>query len=218
MKNMKKLLYLAIITSAALGGCSKGSSNHPHAPTSIATVSINGTLYNTVIIGSQTWTAVNYNGTGGANYNNGANNITYGKLYTWAEAKAILLPAGWRLPLRTDFDNLMIAIGETPINGGNYMVSGNEPLQIMSTKNWSSTNGTNQLGFAAEPAGLFNQVTSNNQQFTGLGTTALFISATSYYPNGSAPFTFVVGPVTAQLTNLVVLPTDRASVRFVKDN
>jgi len=68
---MKKLLILTLVASATLFSCSKSSNTKP---TTANTVTINGTAYNTVTIGTQTWTAVNYNGAGGVNYNNSTTN------------------------------------------------------------------------------------------------------------------------------------------------
>ena len=214
---MKNNILIGLIFAGMLFACSK-SSNKPQQSSNTTTVTINGTAYNTVIIGTQTWTSVNYNGPGGVNYNNGANNATYGKLYTWAEAQAISLPAGWRLPTANDFNNLMIAIGAQNLGNGNYLPSGTEPLQLMSNSGWSTTNGTNTLGFSAEPAGFYDQVSSNNQQFNSEGNGALFLSATPYMSHGPSPLSFAVGAGNAALTDLVLLQTDAASVRFVKDN
>lgn len=215
---MKKLMYIALAAAAALTSCTKNN-NDRHSPRVkvSAPVTINSTVYPTTVIGTQTWTALNYNGPGGEDYTNGTNDTTYGKLYTWDEAKAIALPAGWRLPTQADFINIMSAIGEVEVNG-NYVPSGYEPATLMSPSNWTNANGSNTTNFKAEPAGFYNQVSANNQQFNGKGTTALFISATPYLNNGTYPFTFVVGPYRAGFLNLLVLPTDRASVRFVKDN
>lgn len=214
---MMRVNILSIsIVAALFFSCSKGS-NKPQQSQG-ATITINGTAYPTVVIGTQTWTSLNYNGPGGVNYDNGANNPAYGKLYTWTEAQAISLPTGWRLPTESDFNNLMIAIGAQNLGNGSYLSSGTEPLQLMSKTGWSTTNGTNTLGFNAEPAGYYNQVTSGNQQFSNEGSAALFLSATPLMPHTLAPFSFIIGSGNAQLTDLVILSTDAASVRFVKDN
>jgi uncharacterized protein (TIGR02145 family) len=65
-----------------------------------------------------------YNGPGGVNYNNDAtNNAADGKLYTVAEAKAISLPAGWRLPAGNDFASLLNVIGEHSPRVGEVFVN-----------------------------------------------------------------------------------------------
>ncbi|HEY8929091.1 MAG TPA: FISUMP domain-containing protein [Mucilaginibacter sp.] len=99
------MCFFAIITFVS---CSKKSDTRPNDNS----VTINGTNYSVVAIGGQTWTSVNYNGEGGINYNNGSiNNAADGKLYTIAEAQAIKLPKGWRLPTRDDFNKLLVSIG-----------------------------------------------------------------------------------------------------------
>jgi len=214
---MKNNILISIIFAGLLFSCSK-SSNKPQQSSNNTSVTISGAAYTTVIIGTQTWTSVNYNGPGGVNYNNGANNATYGKLYTWTEAKAISLPAGWRLPTESDFNNLMIAIGAQNLGNGSYLSSGTEPLQLMSKSGWTTTNGTNALGFNAKPAGYYDQVSAENQQFNNEGNGALFLSSTPYMTNGTSPLSFIVGAGNAALTDLVLLQTDAASIRFVKDN
>jgi uncharacterized protein (TIGR02145 family) len=213
---MKNKIVIILALTGIFFSCSK-SSNKPQT-SNTNSVTINGADYATVVIGTQTWTAVNYNGTGGVNYNNGANNAVYGKLYTLAEAKAISLPAGWRLPTETDFNNLIIAAGATDPGSGAYPLSGNDVPKLMSKSGWTITNGTDSLGFNAQPAGFYNQVTLSNQQFNSQGSAALFLSATTYFTNSVFNFSFEVSAGNAGLTDLVLLETDAASIRFVKDN
>ncbi len=208
---MKKFLFLAFLVTLLFNACSKKNNNQPKQPAN--TVTINGTIYSTVVIGSQTWTSVNYNGPGGENYNNGANNPTYGKLYTYPEADAIVLPTGWRVPTETDFNNLLAATGATNL-GGSYLASGNQSYKLMSKTDWTIVNGTDSLGFNAEPGGYFR----NGDQFYGLGTLAIFLSTTPYFVNGTFPFILAIQPDASQVTSGIALTTDRGSVRFVKDN
>ncbi len=174
------------------------------------TISINGSIYSTVVIGSQTWTAVNYNGFGGENYNNGANNVTYGKLYTEAEAQAIALPIGWRLPTQADFGNLFVAIGANKLDDGSFTFPIDCALKLMSTSDWIGQNGTDDLKFGAEPAGCF-----SGGAFKGQGNETMFLSSTVI----STPMVMIVS-LNLITTATIILPnaTDRASVRFVKDN
>ncbi len=212
---MKKLLFLVLLAASLFTACSKQNNNQPKQPAN--TVTINGTIYSTVVIGSQTWTSVNYNGAGGENYNNGANNPVYGKLYTLAEAQSIVLPSGWRLPTLNDFNNLLAAIGDPNTNGA-YLPGGGDLLALMSKTNWTTTNGNDSLGYNAEPAGLYSQVKANDQEFYGLGNIAVYISGTPIYANSLGNYCFIAGSGNAQITDLVLLATDRGSVRFVKDN
>jgi uncharacterized protein (TIGR02145 family) len=214
---MKRILYAALTFITFFTACSKKNDANPDSNTSSNTVTISGTKYSTVVIGDQTWTSVNYNGPGGVDYNSSPNNSTYGKLYTFAEAKGIALPAGWRLPTKDDFNNFPPLVGGVLLNGGVYLVTGNGPLKLMSKTGWTSMNGTNDLGFNAFPAGFYNE--DKPEQFSELGVSAVFISSTLSVEGGTNPDAFVIGPTVAQLTDGIFLyPEDRASVRFVKDN
>jgi uncharacterized protein (TIGR02145 family) len=214
---MKRIFYLAIIVCVLFSACSKGTQYGTPTPAP-KYVTIGGTNYKIVQINGQTWTAINYNGSGGENYGNGANDTTMGKLYTAAEVQAIILPAGWRLPTEADFNNLNAAIGGSLQSDGTYLVSGNESLGLTSTTRWSTSNGSNSLGFNAYPAGVYNQVAVNNQQFNGQGTEAVFLSSTPYASGAAYPACYVITATTAAFSNPVILPTDRASVRFVMGN
>lgn len=174
------------------------------------TISINGSSYGTVVIGSQTWTAINYNGPGGENYNNGANNVNYGKLYTEAEAQAIALPVGWRLPTQADFGNLFVAIGANKLGNGGFTFPVGCALKLMSTTDWVGQNGTDDLKFAAEPTGCL-----SSGSFVGQGNETMFLSSTIF----NTPMVMIVSPNLITTSNIILLTaTDRASVRFVKDN
>jgi len=162
---MKKSIFFICLV---LFGCSKGS-NNPANNQAPNTVSIGGSTYGTVVIGTQTWTTTNYNGAGGLNYNNGANNPTYGKLYTEAEAQAIVAPSGWRLATKTDFQNLFLAIGANVLGNGGFVLPAASEFKLMSTTDWTAQNGTNDLKFNAEPAGCF-----TGGAFKGLGMESMF--------------------------------------------
>ncbi|WP_461450142.1 FISUMP domain-containing protein [Mucilaginibacter sp.] len=182
---MKKLLLLAFLSGTTLFySCSKSSSTKPTIPSTTATIT------DTVVIGNQTWTSVNYNGSGGVNYNNSStNDPTYGKLYTLAEAKAIVLPKGWHLPSTDDFNTLMKNLGVTLQDGnGYYQPSQTVTLQLMSTSKWTLQSGGNNTGFSAYPAGFYN--TSESKGFSSQGTEADFITTSTLvgYPGTQANF------------------------------
>lgn len=209
---MKKILYLAFVAIITFTACSK-KGNTP-APVA-TTVVINGTTYPTVVIGSQTWTAVNYNGDGGLNYNNSATNIPAdGKLYTPAEAAAITLPSGWRLPTAADYNNLFAGLGGVQNNTSNYGVSQAIALELMSTTGWTDTNGNNKLGFNARPVGECN--TSSNL-FTRAGMDAFFM-IDNPSQNVYTPLSVDVSADQTEVNYFFNNSGYHISVRFVKDN
>jgi uncharacterized protein (TIGR02145 family) len=216
---MKQLLILTLVASATLFSCSKSSNTKPQTSN---TVSINGTTYNTVTIGTQTWTTVNYNGTGGVNYNNGTtNNPTYGKLYTLAEAEAITVPTGWRLPTETDVATLLTYLGATGnINTG---IDGESTVSIKfkSKSDWTFTQGNNSSGFNAYPAGEL-----NNGSFEFINGAAVFWTSTA--DTYSDQYILNIGnlqdgPNVDDYASLDFVSTNSvstfgASIRFVKNN
>ncbi|HAL83863.1 MAG TPA: hypothetical protein DCO83_17795 [Mucilaginibacter sp.] len=211
---MKKLLFPLFIITVIFTACSKKS--NVVAPTNM--VYINGNDYSTVVIGNQTWTSVNYNGAGGVNYNNQAtNNPADGKLYTLAEVNAIPLTGNWRLPTEDDYNNLLSSIGvPEPAKGSNSSTeaSGAPVYALMSKTSWTKGGGTNTSGFNATGVGYY-----HSGIYDSAGITTVFFTSSNY--NGT-PLSFAVQQANtvynAYISNLVVSSTDRASVRFVKDN
>src|SRR3990170_7087933 len=72
-------------------------------PTPDAGVKIEGKNYPIVVIGTQTWTAVNYDGPGGVPYDENNSKPEYGKYYSKSELTSIALPEGWRIPNQQDY-------------------------------------------------------------------------------------------------------------------
>jgi uncharacterized protein (TIGR02145 family) len=180
---MKRVFsVLALIT--VLTSCSKRDNPKPNN-----LVSINGTNYPTVVIGNQTWISVNYNGTGGVNYNDSiVNNPSYGKLYSIEEAKAIQLPTGWRLPSEADYINLIVSLGAKQVGPltqdmGAYEIPKTTLSALMSTTGWVVSIGTNSSGFNAEPSGGY------DGSYFDKGYDCILISPTN---TGSQPNTFVI--------------------------
>ncbi len=201
-----------------LTSCSKKDDENPEETNS---VTITGREYSTVTIGNQIWTSVNYNGNGGTNFDNTAtNDATYGKLYTWEEAKAVQLPSGWRLPTKADFETLLLHLGGT--KDGNNVVEGNAAvnLKLKSKTGWLLTQGNNSSGFNAFPAGRMSSWDSNDYLYKGEG--ADFWSST---PAGSANYYnyFSVSNWIEEGTTYDEATLDgqrndmRFSIRFVKD-
>ena len=211
---MKKIIYLSLIMVTVITACSKKNNPQPQQQQS-KTVTINGNTYSTVVIGSQTWTAVNYNGAGGVNYNNSAtNDAVLGKLYTYTEAQSIALPSGWRVPTASDYNSMLAGLGGTKLDLADYGVSNTVALEFMSATGWTGINGNNQLGFNAYPAGVYS---AGATAFLYAGQQAFFIIETDGI-NVNIPLNFSVAPLQTQVNHFFDGTQNRASLRFVKDN
>jgi uncharacterized protein (TIGR02145 family) len=99
----------------------------------------------TVKIGEQTWMAENLNIKAGNSWcydGDDSNCDRYGRLYDWATAKRVC-PAGWHLPTRQEWDDLIEEVGKN--------VSGK---RLKSKSRWKNNgNGTDDYGFSALPGG-----------------------------------------------------------------
>ena len=161
-----------------------------------------GKSYGTVVIGGRTWMAENLNYVDDNwSHNNWEGNVSagilgswcysnkpdscikYGRLYTW-DAAMVACPAGWSLPTRDDWNDLIQV-------AGGLLVAGRA---LKSESGWSSSpdsvdaNGTDAHGFSALPGGArwndgsFNIAagkhafwwsateTAGGQRFFGVGT------------------------------------------------
>jgi uncharacterized protein (TIGR02145 family) len=150
---MKKSLFIALGICITLNSCSK--KNDTKSATVSPPVTINGTGYQTVVIGGQTWTAENYDGPGGT-INPALSEGIYGKFYVLAETRTITLPVGWRIPTQADFTKLLESQGAIT-NDGNGMVTLDTVAgrHLRSASNWTIS-GDNKSGFNAQPAGEYN--------------------------------------------------------------
>ena len=153
---------------------------------------INGNVYKTVTIGTQTWMAENLKST---KYNNGIpillvtdntewaslqsgaycwynnddeNRNEYGALYNWYAATNNLCPTGWHVPNASDWITLISFLGDS-IAGGK--------LKEIGTLHWYSPNtgATNETGFTAKPGGERNE----NGSFNNKGYHAMLWSSTT---------------------------------------
>ncbi|MGX5687783.1 FISUMP domain-containing protein [Arcticibacter tournemirensis] len=139
-------LMLLLITASL--SCRKNKKETPEQTSSVA---ITGQDYQTIAIGDQIWTVTNYAGAGGIFYDDAKTKPEYGKYYTFEEAKAIVLPEGWRIPSREDFIKLAESQGVV-FNG--FEALNPEPLKkLVSKSRWKNISGTNESGFNAYPAG-----------------------------------------------------------------
>jgi len=214
---MKRLLLFSLIVAIFLNSCS--NKNNEVQPKLQATpITIAGNIYSTAIFGSQSWTLINYNGSGGLNYGDSVNNISKGKLYSISEAEAISLPKGWRIPTQDDYNKLVVSLGAVNNNGW-YMVTTTIGYSLMAKTGWIGGEGTNSSSFDAVPVGCY------VDGFYGSGTNAAFLTSSVINTWPGVPACFFIellgiGPSVGvgDLPSMDVTPTVRASIRFVKDN
>lgn len=166
---------------------------------------IDGNVYKTIQIGTQTWMAENLKVT---RYNNGdviptANNINefvspykyqwpcklddknlaiYGRLYTGyvLQDTRNLCPNGWHVPTVEEWQTLGYFVGGIyESSGGNGMVGAGAHLKEIGTTHWREPNSdaTNKYGFTAMPGGWIYSL--NNESFGEYGS--YFTSTTSYW-------------------------------------
>jgi len=121
------------------------------------------TEYPYVVIGTQTWMAVNLkvkldDPSGSWCYNSAEGNCdTYGRLYTWEKAM-IACPAGWHLPADGEWKKLEIFAGmqASQADSLEWRISGSVGIGLKAKKGWNSGgNGENSFRFGAIPSGIF---------------------------------------------------------------
>jgi uncharacterized protein (TIGR02145 family) len=158
-------------------------------------VDCDNNLYNTVVIGTQTWMKSNLKVTrfnDGLDipfvnsaaewaalsspayswYDNNVNNKnTYGALYNWYTAKsAKLCPVGWHVPSNAEWTELSTYLGGEGVAGGK--------LKEVGTTHWLSPNtgATNESDFTALPGGKRNP----DGSYWGMGIVGFWFSSTEY--------------------------------------
>ncbi len=172
-------------------------------------VRIQGKDYPVVIIGEQTWLAVNFNGNGGIAYDEANTRPEYGRYYTKAEVESIELTDGWRLPTVGDYEKLAENLG---FNLPSYGTHTEQIKTITSSTRWHNANGSNTSGFNAYPAGYgFGELDPREGDMAEFWTT-----------DG---ITFSIQESGLELKSLRAVfyssdnsPDFRFNVRFVKDN
>jgi len=177
-------LFISILVFVSLlTGC---KSNSTESTDDNSTLTYGGKTYNIVQIGSQYWLKENLNigsmiqssqGTSSNGiiekycYNNDSNNCKiYGGLYQWNEAMEYssvagaqgICPSGWHIPTVAEYTTL------------NNTVNNVNALKAIGQGTGTGT-GTNVSGFSAMLAGWG----SNNSNFYGLDSTAVFWTSTA---------------------------------------
>lgn len=189
---------------------------------------IDGNVYHTVTVGSQTWMVENLKVTHylngypieavndenswskiiyGAycNYNfNDSNSAIYGRLYNWAAVKTSLLtPLGWHIPTHTEWETLVDYLGGEEVAGIGLKEAGS-----VHWSDYPSTQGNNASGFAALPGGQC-------MPFHEMSTIAVFWSSTDYNEqmawNISMRYNSIKAPINTYFK------TAGFSVRCIKD-
>jgi uncharacterized protein (TIGR02145 family)/uncharacterized repeat protein (TIGR02543 family) len=114
-------------------------------------------------------------------YNNSADSCAkYGRLYTWAAAKAACQSIGWRLPDTLDWRRLVGEAGDLTTAG----------IKLKSKTGWNGYSGivnTNETGFSALPGGI----RSTNGSFNEAGNRGFWWTATESSTSGYADFRYM---------------------------
>ncbi len=167
---------------------------------------IDGNIYKTIIIGSQTWMAENLNVKhyrngdiipyitdntewGQQSYkgaccdwdNDSSNGHIYGKLYNWYALYDIrnIAPIGWHVATQSEWFALISFLG-----GGNY--AGNK-LKESGYNHWNSPNylATNESGFTALPSNMRMQDGSFFPSYSNCGEAGYWWTTTNYNTNSA---------------------------------
>lgn len=241
---MKTVYLLLILIVFLMSGCKKDDNNVTNPSNQQNTITdIDGNVYHTVTIGTQTWTVENLkvtryrngdaisnitdntqwinNRTGAyCNYDNSVGNgNTYGHLYNYYAVidSRNIAPSGWHVPSDAEWVTLVSSLGSESIVGGNLKESG--------TTHWSSPNtgADNSSGFTALPGGeRYYDVNSLTTSFTNIGTDGYWWSTTKLFESND-PHTWILArrlnynsrQVTRMTSSITMLTG--CSVRLVKD-
>jgi uncharacterized protein (TIGR02145 family) len=141
-----------------------------------------GEIYETVVIGNQTWMAENlrYNAPGSM-VNTNSPGPKYGRLYDWVTVfKAC--PTGWHLPSDAEWNTLEVTLGLAAAEAGKLYYRGSHGAGMKSATGWNKGgNGDNSSGFNVFPAGYSLRSTSS-ETYLDLGEIAHFWSASEKPP------------------------------------
>jgi uncharacterized protein (TIGR02145 family) len=218
---MKLLSLSALLAVLFLSSCSKKDTPAPATNPNVGTVVIGGVNYATIIIGKQTWTSVNYVGAGGVSAGTDA---SLGNYYTLAASKLVSLPAGWRIPARADYNNLLSNFTSQKNSDGDYVGDVTVAQALADSTKFALISATNSSGFGAYAAGYYDPVANKvvNLYFTGTyltSTTATQGSSTLYYFFAINNDGVSLGSSNSYFAGIDYFQTTYGySLRFVKDN
>lgn len=240
---MKTFICFSVLLLIFICGCKKDDNSVTNPSSQQNTVTdIDGNIYHTVKIGTQTWTVENLKVT---KYRNGeaipnitdvdqwrsnrsgaycsydnsvGNSAAYGYLYNYyvvTNSKNIA-PSGWHVPSDIEWMTLISTLGSESIVGGNLKEAG--------TSHWSSPNtgADNSSGFTALPGGYrrYNPNSSESVYFSGIGEDGYWWTTTNVY---NIPDNFYMKIRNLSYTNrsigtvtYLAMPSG-CSIRLVKD-
>lgn len=198
MKN--SIIVISVLL--ALTSCKKD--HKPTSPTEQHYSDFSGTQ--TIEIGEQVWTVINFSGDGGVYPNVPNYNIILGKLYTVKEAGSIKLKNGWRLPSKADVEKLYRFAGSNATWDNDVLsVEQSVASKLMVAGGWSVFT-SNELGFNALPT----QDDDNLQEVTYL-CSGNELCTYSFMVNADGTYSSQMVCSTSTNSSL------RFSLRFVKD-
>ena len=170
-KTVKSSSSNDVVKSSSSNDVVESSSSADALPDTVLVDKRDGQTYRIVKIGDQTWMAenLNYETENSFCYNDSSEYCeTYGRLYTWAAAVGKsekecgsslcglprrnvqgVCPSGWHLPSHEEMDDFVYTVGTYPL----------VTAIIKSRTGWDDgSNGTDDYGFSALPAGYRNIV------------------------------------------------------------
>ena len=163
--------------------------------------------YKTVVINEKCWTKENlrYEPSDGNTMCYGgvdANCITYGRLYDYTAAN-LACPTGWRLPTKTEYDDLADYSGADMYDAGAH---------FKATSGWTGESGDDLLEFTALPGGKCDE----EQSCSKMGTSGYWWTSTEKVKNASHYALYLNGDGSS-FTAANIMDNDQyISVRCVK--
>jgi uncharacterized protein (TIGR02145 family) len=196
---VSRTVRINVLQITSIGGVSTAVF-HPNRTYGTMT-DIDGNVYKTITIGTQTWMAENLSTTHYSNgdpipdvtnnkeweslsssgycwYNNDEATYkgTYGALYNWYAVKTDkLCPTGWHVPSNDEWNTLITYLGGEIAAGVKVIETGNT--------HWLRTivGATNETGFTGLPGG-FRSISNDFRGFVSLGYFGLWWTTTDYTP------------------------------------
>jgi len=136
--NIRKYSLLLLACCAILQACKKNGQPPSLPPfNDYGKITVDGSDYRTVAIGSQTWTVDNYQGKGGFVYLSAGDPL--GAWYPqYVAVYDVVLPPQWRVPTVADFNKLTANVSKKADAGGNY-TAGAEVATLVNSLHFLNT-------------------------------------------------------------------------------